>query len=341
MRWTWPGTLVVAAISLTLVRTADGAEPPIPLAPPRVTLFASVDPPDDALATLIERHLRAALGARGIDVALSPPAGFPDVAEIQIHVEHMPGHGPQGTMDIVATMAITDRITHKRVERAMNLTDVPEDGRALAIASSTDELLRASWVELTLADAPEVEPPPAVVKAVDFTVKSPARWLELGFETTSSFLANRTAVGGNTRLGAWLTPHISAFLAIGASYGLSATAPDGSVRADALALEGGVAYALVPATRLVGADLEGSISGLYVFFVAQPNRDAEGSSFRDGALIAGARARGWLGSSRIRATLSLGGTYALRATRAFDRGEVVTSEDGFGGEVRVGVWMQY
>src|SRR5690606_19264247 len=45
---------------------------------------------------------------------------------------------------------------------------MPADARALAVSSSADELLRASWAELMISDAPapKMKPPPEVMSAV-------------------------------------------------------------------------------------------------------------------------------------------------------------------------------
>ncbi len=54
---------------------------------------------------------------------------------------------------------LDDRVTNKRVARDLSLVRIPPNGRALAIAIAIDELLRASWAELTLQrEPPEQEP---------------------------------------------------------------------------------------------------------------------------------------------------------------------------------------
>jgi hypothetical protein len=52
--------------------------------------------------------------------------------------------------DELAVIELDDRVTHKRVARDLSLRGIPANGRALAIAIAIDELLRASWAELTL-----------------------------------------------------------------------------------------------------------------------------------------------------------------------------------------------
>jgi len=55
--------------------------------------------------------------------------------------------------DDMVVIELDDRITHKRVARDLPLRTIPANGRALAIAIAIDELLRASWAELTLTRA--------------------------------------------------------------------------------------------------------------------------------------------------------------------------------------------
>ena len=50
----------------------------------------------------------------------------------------------------MVVIELDDRVTHKRVARDLPLRNIPANGRALAIAIASDELLRASWAELTL-----------------------------------------------------------------------------------------------------------------------------------------------------------------------------------------------
>ncbi|MDB4972269.1 MAG: hypothetical protein JWN48_610 [Myxococcaceae bacterium] len=62
---------------------------------------------------------------------------------------------PAAVVDLQAddgkvVIQLDDRVTHKRVARDLSLHGIPANGRALAIAIAIDELLRASWAELTL-----------------------------------------------------------------------------------------------------------------------------------------------------------------------------------------------
>jgi hypothetical protein len=64
--------------------------------------------------------------------------------------------------DDALIIELDDRVTHKRVARDISLARIPANGRALAVAIAIDELLRASWAELTLRERPA--PPSAPVQ---------------------------------------------------------------------------------------------------------------------------------------------------------------------------------
>jgi hypothetical protein len=81
---------------------------------------------------------------------------------------------------------LVDRMTRKRVQRDLSLSKIPEAGRALAAAIAVDELLRASWAELTMktsreqAERPAPEPVPEPTSLLEPRItprqEQPARW---------------------------------------------------------------------------------------------------------------------------------------------------------------------
>jgi hypothetical protein len=173
-----------------------------------VALLLDVKPPDQIIGTTLEQHLRAELSSRTIGVCLSPNGSRKPIAEVSLRVEH-PDNGP-----VIATIRIRDRVTDKHIERTVDLTKLPADSRPMAVAASTDELLRASWVELALNDAPPpaMPPPPAVEHAIEKTLrpeKAAPSILEVGASAIgSSYFGHRVAVGGREWIAAWFSPHI-------------------------------------------------------------------------------------------------------------------------------------
>lgn len=98
----------------------------------------------DRLVEALAPHLRAELHGRDIGVCLgeegdSANARRDPVAEILLHDDGQ-----------TVTITIHDLVTDKRVERELDLASLPADTRLLAIATSVDELLRASWLETLL-----------------------------------------------------------------------------------------------------------------------------------------------------------------------------------------------
>lgn len=104
-------------------------------------------------------ELRAALQVQDLVLCLEVESDRPPIASL-----HLIEDGPDSVR-----VEVRDRVTAKRVERALELGDFPDDSRPLAIAVAADELLRASWAELVLVDAPEpaIEPPAPVRAMVD------------------------------------------------------------------------------------------------------------------------------------------------------------------------------
>ena len=90
--------------------------------------------------------LRAELASRGLDLcASSTDVGAPPVATIRVSARP----------DAVAlTVEVRDALTEKQVNRDVALAGIPPDGQPLTLALAADELLRASWAELTLRTAP-------------------------------------------------------------------------------------------------------------------------------------------------------------------------------------------
>lgn len=285
------------------------------------------------LDTAIADHLAAALAARGFTLCRGAPANAHIAA---LHIELL-GEGQA----VVARIELSDTVTRKRVERKLELGALPADSRPLAIAASADELLRASWAELTLVDAPPPAkpPPPAVTRAVASTQRETPRVRSAELDITGSVTVQRrrTALGARLQLGYWLTPRIGVFMAPAFASGLARSAEHGSVAVDASSLEMGLMYGLTPHSRRFGAAVEGGVSALRLSFNAQALPLSEANSFSDWSLMSSARLRGWLGSEQLRATLSLGAVYGLRPSRAYDDARIVTSNEGAGLEALAGV----
>lgn len=343
----------VTALGLALVSLPAAAEPPCGTAGhPLVELVLEVDPPDRIIGTTLEQHLRAELAAREIDVCVArpgegaqPPAPVAPaarpIARVTLHVEH------RANGVFVATVRIGDLIMDKRVERSIDLGRIPADARPLAVAASTDELLRAAWVELTIPDAPPptIAPPPAVVRAIaakGSPRRQPPSFVEVGLAATGSdFFGHRLAVGGRAWTSLWWHPRIAVELDLVADAGLPRSSPDGSARADAF---GGGAHLVVSVREhdapfdvrfAAGADV------LRVHLAGTASGTATTSDGSQWAGVADLTVRGVARTGPIAWTLGLGAVLALHGVAATDNGATVTSIEGFGGRLDAGLFYAF
>jgi len=162
-------------------------------------------------------------------------------------VESLGGREPTANLELRAetalprvsvTIEVDDRVTRKRVARDIDLSAFTEDSRALALAVASDELLRASWIELALADAPEpAQPPPRQVqRVVDREIADagpPLTTLGLRF-ATSYFSEGELLVGGDLWIGRQLSALVSLELSLGARRGVTTETDNGTVESTAL-----------------------------------------------------------------------------------------------------------
>ncbi len=227
---------------------------------------------------------------------------------------------------------VRDQVTRKRVGREVDLTQIPADGRELAVAIEADELLRASWAELALdtARARAAKPKPEVVASVSQAL---ALQRQSAVGLGSRFAAEHYA-GGTTLLGVdafgelWPTGRLSFELAGSVRASPKVTSRHGDIRALAAggALSG--AFDLVAGSR--GALAAGlGVSASYLEFRAQAAPGAESSSYADLLLVArfGLGGRLSLGRS-VALTAALGAGYALRGVEATDAAKVATGANG-------------
>jgi len=115
-------------------------------------------PPE--LAEDLTRDLRASLRERGIAMVLGASSEGESLARVRIDAS--------GLATLELRIVVEDALTRKIVERSMSLEGVPPDVWSVLVSSAADELLRASWMELRMRDAPapSQEVPPAVEEAI-------------------------------------------------------------------------------------------------------------------------------------------------------------------------------
>jgi hypothetical protein len=308
---------------------------------PVVELVLEVEPPDRIIGTTLQQHLQAELAAREIDLCAQPIEPRRPITRVSLHVDRPP-RGP-----VVAVIRINDLVTDKLVERTIDLSRLPADSRPLAVAAAVDELLRATWAELTITDAPKpVEaPPPAVVRAVEVSSRPrpPApSVVEVGVVATASDLfGHRAALGGEAWIGAWFFPRWALQLRFGADAGLPRASPHGTARADAISAGVGLAFSPIDHDARLGVRFEAGASLLRVRLVGDTAGAAIAAEGWQWTGTADGTVRGWARTGPLFWNLGVGAIAALRAVRATDNGATVTSVEGVGGKIAAGLAFHF
>jgi len=235
----------------------------------------------------------------------------------------------KATVDI----EVRDAVTRKRVRRDVDLSRIPDDGHAAAIAIEADELLRASWAEVALDTArarqAQEAARPQVVGSVRQVMASQAEGGGLGARA-----AVEHYVGGTTLVGAdgvgrvRLSPRIELEIAGALRIGPSVDAPHG--RVNALGAGGGVALLVrVAGGRRASLAAGAGASAGWLEFRAEPAPGAAGAAYGNLLVVGRLRLLGRLALGRsVHASAGVDAGVALRAVEATDVGEVVGSARG-------------
>jgi hypothetical protein len=268
-------------------------------------------------------ELRAALRVQDLVLCLEVDSDDPPIASL-----HLVDDGTD-----TLRVEVRDRVTAKRVERTLRLADFPEDSRALAIAVAADELLRASWAELVLVDAPEpaMEPPGPVramvererrsVTEVTTGRPSAARFLSLG-GTLRWHGAGALFGGGELRIEIGVHERVAIALVGTVARAQSEVVDIGSV--DGFAVRGGLELVagLVGGTdSLQLAALAGVRSGWARFEGSPGDPRTEGTELSGvtASVHAGLEGRAHLGAFQLRLGATIGGAFAGVAATANDQ----------------------
>jgi hypothetical protein len=274
-------------------------------------------PFDVGFRALLVAQLEAGLAARHIELcAATGERPAPDGAASEISLSATEGD--------VVTVAVRDAITGKRLARELALASVPRDAWPLTLALAVDELLRASWVELALPDAPPpARPVPPEIGALAFP---PAAGRPRGFGVElAAELAAEHFGGGTSQAGVELVaraapvPALILHVALGPRRGARVHAADGDVRSTGIDADFGVEGLLPPRGRRWETRL--GISGrlLRARLSGEPRGEARGAQETATAIYLCAGVRESVRLTRAFG-LSLGGGVGvpLRAVEVFD-----------------------
>jgi hypothetical protein len=334
--------LAAAFIVLCFSRAAAGDDAPGPScgAPGHPGILLRAEGLDAELRSHIVDQLRAALAGRSFDLC-EPPNGAGAVAELDVTSLADP-EAPA----VALTLSVRDEITDKRVSRDIDLLRIPEDGRALVIAQAADELLRASWAELLVADAPRPkrDVPPEVSRAVPPPVIAApppvAPLVELGASVAlEHFGSGLTQLGPDVAVGIFPFARLGAVVRAGIRSGARADAVSGSVDPSsvvtALAVMGGV----LPRTGRLGLDAGTELFVTHVHYAAEASPGGRANSASGTAVHASAVARGWvLLAAPLRGTLGVSVGAPIHTVRAVAADSTIAAVSGvlLGAELGVG-----
>lgn len=304
------------ALILFCPRTAEAGECPAKEGP-----WVKIDPSalDPALQTNVMLQLRSAFARRKITACES---GEHPLATIVL--------APSEGEGVRIGLSVRDEVTNKLVERTVRLADVPADARALALAEMTDELLRASWAELTVEDAPP--PPIPVPPQVKDALPKPQR--RIRFQTDVAFALDHFSqghdeLGVDVAVRLWPTSRVGATLRGGPRGALSRTVVPGSISGGGFFAGIGPSVALLELPRF-GLDLEGTAAILYTSLSGQTSADGL-------AVLFLATASAWVRLAPLRVFVDLGGGGAARGVRVTDGAHDLGGPAGFLLTMRAGV----
>jgi hypothetical protein len=288
---------------------------------------------DPTLHETISAQLRAGLSRRGIDVcARAAPRAAAPIASVELL--------GMSSDEIRVSVTVFDAVTDKHVSRNVDLSRLPRDAWALALAVAAEEVLRASWAEIALESArvPKERVPAAVERTVrdslsEELVNQAARsppTASAGTAVVADWYAGGQAqLGIEARGSFWLTPRLSVLASVGLRRAVPADAPNGTIRASALSGSAGAAFTLTDPRAWAAVDGNARIELTRVEFDASPRAGAAASSQSATALYvkAGPSVFIPLGSA-LRFSAEMLGGIPLRSARAGDAGEPVTGLSG-------------
>lgn len=175
--------------------------------------------------------------------------------------DQVPGKAPDATIRLSTsgfdavhvTVEIHDQVTEKVVSRDVDLSRVPSDGQAFAIALAADELVWASWAEIAIQGNPHKTKAPAqlvaeVHRRIEPTAPLPRR---LGMQAaTEHYLRGHTQFGPDIVLAFNWAPRFGLRFAGGYRQGLEVAAPDGSIDSSAVAINVDLSASVLRSNRL-------------------------------------------------------------------------------------------
>jgi hypothetical protein len=283
-------------------------------------------PFDGAFRSRLVEQLAAGLSARHIGLCVAPGGARPaDRAASEVAITVVSGDA--------ITVSVTDAVTDKRLVREIALATVPLDARPLTVALAVDELLRASWLELALPDAPAPTRPVAPeIAALAAAGHSATREWELGAALAAERFGGGTRQAGvDVVVRAALARPLWLHTALGLRKAADVRAADGVVRATVVGAELGAGAELGPSSSERRWRLTLTASGrlLHADISGEPRADAHGGEATATAIYVCAGLRGAVRLGRsFGLTLAAGFGAPLRGVDLLDGGTRVGGLSG-------------
>jgi hypothetical protein len=313
------GCAVIVSVLLLVAsqRSSAADEEPACGGPGHPGIVLRAEGMDAELRARVAEQLRVALAGRSFELC-SADHGTGAVAELDVT--------PGGAAGVSLTLSVRDEVTDKRVSREIDLRAIPADGRALAIAQAGDELLRASWAELLVADAPKPkrEVPPEITRALpvaDASAPPPERrspMVEIGAAAAiEHFGSGHTQLGPDVSVGLFPVARLGAVLRAGVRSAARAEASSGSVDPTSVAGALAIMAAALPRSGRLGLDAGTELFVTRVHYEAAALPGAHARSDSATAVHVSAVARGWaLLTPPLRATLGISLGAPIHTVRA-------------------------
>lgn len=358
-RWLRAGSLtLLLATRLSAARAACD--------PAHAVALDIVDAPAAAGSEQLAQSVIAELGASQIAVCTSEGAG--SLSRLQI----------RALLPAWQRASIRLESAHSPpLERDLDVSKLPPEARALAIASASDELIRAAFAEAAMA--PTAPPPPVASSPLDSerterdrltpdplasATVEPEPLIELGLVAAgSSYLGQREAIEGDLAARYWLMPRVPLSARVGIAQRLSRPLGRGPVQPDsdvhaavgagftllakpgwfALIGEGGVHLTRVSFDERMRSEGAPSTAGLLsdptddIVSPLTPPREGNQALDHGWALAASLGIEGRVHTGLVGFSMALAGLAPLVPARS-DWGNH-TSLDTFGVQLRAGVWM--
>jgi hypothetical protein len=319
-RW-WVG--VVTAI-LTAAKGAFAVTPCTATDQPVVSVSFADGPWSEGVKNAIFQDLRAGLANRHIETCRSEqevngaPAAAIRLSTTAIDAVHV-------------TVQIHDQVTDKELSRDVDLSQVPSDGHAFAIALAADELVWASWAEIAIQGNPrKAKAPKQLVAEVKRSIE-PSSGLPRRLGTQASmdhYLRGLTLFGPDLVFEFNWAPRFGLRIAGGYRQGLEALAPDGRIKSSAIAMNLDLTTVVLQSRRL---ELNWSLGqgSAWCQFKGSAGPNAQNGElsgltiYARTGLVAAIRVGG-----RLWLELGAAAGVPLRALEATDTGRVVTGVSG-------------